>query len=109
MTGEPRSKAAWGSGRGAFLSLLETIRAEVARGLPLIAVFESHKPTLGVGYKAFCKLVSRYAEDAKPSRRHVAGARPAGDRVPPSRPSPIASGILPDARQQPNRRPDFRH
>ena len=55
----------WGSGRVALFARFDTIKTELRQGYPLTVIYERHQAALGVGYRAFCKLVRQYAEDAK--------------------------------------------
>jgi len=57
---------AWGIGRVAFFARIDTIRAELAQGWPLRAVYARHREALGIGYWGFCRLVARHAADARP-------------------------------------------
>jgi len=57
---------AWGVGRVAFFARIDTIRAELAQGWPLTAVYARHREALGIGYWGFCRLVARHAADARP-------------------------------------------
>jgi hypothetical protein len=75
---------AWGSGRIAVLARLDTIRSELAQGLPLTVIYDRHKAALGIGYPAFCKHVETYAGDAKLITRR----RSARDRAPNQTPVP---------------------
>jgi len=60
------SPKAWGIGRVAFLARIDTIKAELAQGWPLTAVYARHREALGIGYWGFWRLVARYAADARP-------------------------------------------
>jgi hypothetical protein len=68
----------WGAGRIAFIARFESIRSELGQGLPLTVIYDRHKAALGIGYPSFCKLVARYADDAKLARRR----RPIGEAAP---------------------------
>lgn len=91
----------WGQGRIVFMSELPEIRAEISRAVPMTEVFASRSDRLGIGYSAFCKLVSKYAPDAKihpATRQDVAGNRAAhgmkptaGNPPPPQRTAPVES------------------
>ena len=87
----------WGQGRIVFLSDLPAIRAEVARGVPLTDIFASRAARLGIGYRAFCKLVSRYAADAK--------IQPSGTRPTVTETTPPQSGSqnVSNTRRKPHR------
>ena len=50
----------WGSGRVAFLSRLEAIRARAEAGEPLRTIHRDHADNIGVSYQQFCVYVSRY-------------------------------------------------
>jgi hypothetical protein len=41
----------------------------VGQGHPLIAIHDRHEEALGIGYPSFCRLVARYADDARLSPR----------------------------------------
>jgi len=95
-----------------FVSRLETIRSEIGEGLLLTTIYDRHKAALGIGYAGFCKLVARYAEDAKPLRPRPVPAiasAPSPASVPPARPIPSAAEARPHARHEPAGRPDFQH
>ncbi|MDA8253276.1 MAG: hypothetical protein M0Z28_29465 [Rhodospirillales bacterium] len=104
-------RRSWGAGRVAFLAMLDIIRGELRQGYPLTAIFARHQAALGIRYPGFCKLVRRYAEDAK-----VVNARAPARQLPPL-PGPIATPPPPlapapqgphDAGHQPARR-TFNH
>src|SRR5579863_7824068 len=61
----------WGVGRVAFFARIDAIRAELAQGWPLTAIYARHKAPLGITYSGFCKLVGRHAADARPTRPRV--------------------------------------
>jgi len=61
----------WGAGRVAFVARLDTIRSEIAQGFTLRAIYERHETALGIGYSAFCKLVLRHADAARPTRKRL--------------------------------------
>jgi hypothetical protein len=44
---------------------LDMIRSEMGQVLPLTAIYARHRAALGIGYQSFCKLIARYAGDAK--------------------------------------------
>jgi hypothetical protein len=52
-----------GTGRTAFIGRLDAIRADIAEGEFLVAIYAKHQAALGITYSAFRKLVQRYAED----------------------------------------------
>ena len=101
----------WGAGRVAFIALLDTIKAEMAQGHPLIAIFGRHQQILGIGYPSFCRLVARYADDARLSpRRSVLRPEPLtqatqtkpmpGTSAVSSKPFPAAAEETTNARQR---------
>lgn len=55
----------WGQGRVSFMADLASIRADLSRAIPLTEVFAARRGKLGITYSAFCKLVARYAADAR--------------------------------------------
>ena len=86
---EDKPRKAWGAGRVALVARLDTIRSEMGQGLPLTAIYDRHRAALGIGYQSFCKLIARYAGDAKlspryarPTARGRAGPPPPGLRRP---------------------------
>jgi hypothetical protein len=111
MTDQRPSKPPWGTGRIAFVALRDTIRAEIGQGLLLTTIFDRHKAALGVSYSAFCKLVARYADDAKPLRHRqtVVDQPRSPDPTPPARPVPPIAEAQTHARHEPAGRPDFKH
>jgi hypothetical protein len=88
----------WGRGRTVFLSDLPAIRAEISRGLPLTEVFAPRSERLGIKYAAFCKLVARYAADAR--------IKPTVAQQPNPQPSPAAQQGPPDVGREPR---TFKH
>ncbi len=111
MTDQHASKPPWGTGRTAFVALRDTIRAEIGQGLLLTTIFERHKAVLGVSYSSFCRLVARYADDAKPlkPRPTVDSRVPSPAPAPPIRPAPHSMEGQTHARHEPAGRPDFKH
>jgi len=107
---DARSLPSWGKGRTVFVSRLETIRSEISEGLLLTTIYGRHKEALGIGYAGFCKLVARYADDAKPLRPRAAPlvAQAASPALPAS-PVPLTPEARPDARHEPAARADFKH
>ena len=111
MTDQRRCKPSWGTGRIAFVALLDTIRVEMGQGMLLTTIFDRHKAALGISYSAFCKLVARHADDAKPLRRRptVVTQPPSPAPAPPTRPVPPTTETHRHARHDPAGRPDFKH
>ena len=112
MTDQRPPKPSWGASRTAFVSLLDTIRAEIGQGLLLATIHDRHKSALGISYSGFCKLVARYADDAKPLKARPAGAVPKAPSpapVQPASPIPAKAEMRPHARHEPAGRPDFKH
>src|SRR5579859_6645516 len=72
---EPRPKA-WGVGRVAFFARIDAIRAELAQGWPLTAIYARHKDALGIGYSGFWRLVVRHASDARPMPLQAVNGEP---------------------------------
>lgn len=72
----PEDRKSWGAGRVAFLGRLDQINADLAIGVPLRTIHEKHQAALGIGYTSFCRLVSRYAADAKPAVQNPAPRQP---------------------------------
>ncbi len=93
----------WGAGRVAFLARLDTIKAEMSQGLPLTTIFERHQTTLAIGYPSFCKLVSRYAADAKLTARPV--SRRDAEPVPAPPPKPTTAAPILRSRPLPTPAP----
>lgn len=58
-------------GRVAFFARLDIIKAEINQGLPLTMIFDRHQAVLAISYSSFCRLVARYAADAKLAGRTV--------------------------------------
>jgi hypothetical protein len=112
MADQRPPKPSWGTGRVAFVSLLDTIRTEMGQALPMTTIYDRHREALGIGYSGFCKLVARYADDAKPLRRRPMGAvtkPPSPSPVPPAIPTPSISDTPPHARHESPARRDFKH
>ena len=59
-------RPSWGAGRVAFLARLEAIKADLSAGITLKIIHEKHQAALKIGYASFCRLVSRYAANARP-------------------------------------------
>lgn len=107
------NQKSWGAGRVAFIARLDKIKAELGQGVPLTAIYAHHQEALGIGYPSFCKLVNRYAQDAKlATRRTKAPTRPASPAppVPPSpKPAPAPAAVTVEDAPEPSRsRPTFR-
>lgn len=112
MADQRPSKPSWGTGRIAFVSRLDTIRAEIGQALPLTAVYDRHKAALGISYSGFCKLVARYADDAKPLKSRsavIAASAPSPPPAPPAGSVPLTEEARPNARHEFADRPDFKH
>jgi hypothetical protein len=119
MRDEPPRKS-WGAGRVIFMARLDRIRSEIGEGYPLTAIFDRHRAVLGIGYRSFCKLVNRYAGDARLIPRRSSDrtrtAVPAHPRKPASAVSAVELTPLltppkgpVDARHEPATRPTFKH
>lgn len=111
MSNETPRKS-WGSGRVAFVARLPTIRSEMGQGLPLTAIYARHQTALGIGYQSFCKLVTRYAGDAKLGASLPAARDQTPEQTSPAPPPPPpapAAGIPAHARHEPASRPTFHH
>ena len=63
-------------GRVAFFARIDAIRAELAQGWPLTAIYARHKDALGIGYSGFWRLVVRHAGDARPMPLRAVGEGP---------------------------------
>lgn len=112
MPDQHSHKPSWGAGRVAFVALLDMIRSEIGRGLPLTTIYGRHKAALGISYSGFCKLVARYADDAKPLKRRPVGVSTSvlsPTPVPPARPIPTTAEAPRHARHEPAARTDFKH
>jgi len=92
---DDKPRQAWGAGRVALVARLDTIRSEMGQGLPLTAIYDRHRATLGIGYQSFCKLIARYAGDAKLSPRYAAPRSEAPRRLPAPKPVPPAPAVAP--------------
>ena len=88
------------------MARLDLIRADLAQGVPLTGIYEQHRTALGIGYPSFVKLVGRYADDVRVTRRRT--NKPAGEPAPPGPgrpPSPPKTiDLEPRDEQQPARR-----
>ena len=85
----------WGAGRIAFMARLDAIKSDVAKGIPLTAIYEQHRAALGIGYPSFVKLVGRYADDNRLTRRRPRSLHSAPSPVP--APVPPAPTVPPSA------------
>ncbi len=117
MTDQSPRKA-WGIGRIAILARLETITEELRQGLSLTMIYDRHQAALGVSYRAFCKLVRRYAGEVRPAvRRQRPDEAPSPPPIlvaaAPPPPTPIAptpsTGGPSHARPDSAGRPTFHH
>ena len=88
----PGSRKPWGAGRVVFFARLDAIRSELSQGYPLTTIYDRHQVALQIGYRSFCKLVSRYAEDAKLSPCRGLSRATASSTADPVRP---AGGVGP--------------
>lgn len=109
MTDEKPNRKAWGSGRIAFIARLQTIKAEMQQGIPLTTIHTRHQMALGIGYQSFCKLVARYANDAKLVPNRVGSRDPSPRTRPATTPPPPAARTLPHARYEPAKPRTFEH
>lgn len=78
---------AWGVGRVAFFARIDAIRAELAQGWPLTAIYARHKDALGISYSGFWRLVVRHAADARPTQSQTLKS---GPKRPPQASAPAA-------------------
>jgi hypothetical protein len=119
LTHEPPRKS-WGAGRVAFIARLDTIRLEMSQGYPLTTIFQRHQAALGIGYQSFCKLVSRYAGDARLVPRPASRPSSTTEPTPTPKPNPASSPVVPEpvlssterlphARHEPAVRRTFNH
>ncbi|CAM7379984.1 TraK family protein [Citrobacter sedlakii] len=53
-------------GRASFLAVLEDVRREHERGVPLTWIFETFEDRLDIGYTQFTKYVTRYIKQSQP-------------------------------------------
>jgi hypothetical protein len=81
-----------GAGRPAFVMMLDEIKADLRRGIFVKDIFRKHQAVIGIGYPSFCKLVARYAADAKlvPSAPPPTKPSPAVQAMPTRLPQPVA-------------------
>lgn len=98
-------KRPWGFGRVVFMARLEEIRADLAQGVSLMAIYEKHQEVLSITYSSFRKLAKRYAQDARPAP---------SPRLPPKRTQAPANQLqlkelTPDVRDNRSRASGFRH
>ena len=117
------SRKGWGAARVAFVARLETIKAEIRQCHPLTTIYDRHRAVLGISYPSFCRLVTRYAGDARlnsrPASRHEEAPNPAPRASPPlaaatlTPPPPAVpastEGSSADVRSQSPARPTFHH
>lgn len=82
------NRKSWGAGRVAFIARLDKIKGELAQGLPLTTIYANHQAALGIGYPSFCKLVNRYAPDAKLATRRSRAPTTAELKPPQAAPIP---------------------
>jgi hypothetical protein len=90
--GDEGSRKSWGAGRVVFFARLEAIRSELSQGYPLTTIYDRHQAALQIGYRSFCKLVSRYGEDSKLSPRRSPSRTKVSPAADPVRPSVAAAG-----------------
>ncbi|EJP2308817.1 TraK family protein [Pseudomonas aeruginosa] len=53
-------------GRASFVAVLEDVRREHERGVPLTWIFEAFEDRLDIGYTQFTKYVTRYIKQGQP-------------------------------------------
>jgi hypothetical protein len=86
MTGLPaKDKPRTRDGRFAFISLRETIQAEIEQGWPLTVIHEKYAGQLGMGYSQFTRYVAvhiraKAAKSRNNTARAAAPSRSSGAR-----------------------------
>ena len=60
------TKLDWGEGRRRFLALRTEIEASLRDGISGRKIWQQHEEQLGLGYRGFSRLVSRYIGDVLP-------------------------------------------
>lgn len=53
-------------GRASFVAVLDEVRKEHERGVPLLWIYENFKDRLDMGYTQFTKYVTRYIKRGQP-------------------------------------------
>jgi hypothetical protein len=53
-------------GRASFVAVLEDVRKEHDRGVPLVWIYEAFEDRLEMGYTQFTKYVTRYIKRGQP-------------------------------------------
>lgn len=61
------TKLKWGEGRRRFLALRAEIEASLREGVSGRRIWQQHEDRLGLGYRGFTKLVSRYIGHVLPA------------------------------------------
>ncbi|MCU1772259.1 TraK family protein [Pseudomonas sp. 13B_3.2_Bac1] len=55
-----------GCGRVSFLAVMDEVRAEVVRGVPLVQIYEAFENRLDLGYTQFTKYITRFIKQGRP-------------------------------------------
>ena len=88
------TKLDWGEGRRRFLALRTEIEASLRDGISGRKIWQQHEEQLGLGYRGFSRLVSRYIGDVLPVPIRAAPCR---SRTTMSHPEPASSPEAPVA------------
>lgn len=54
-----------GSGRVSFVAVMDDVRAEIERGVPLVQIYEAFEDRLDLGYTQFTKYVTRFIKQGR--------------------------------------------
>ena len=121
LMNDKTSRKGWGAARVAFVARLETIKADIRQCHPLTMIYDRHRAVLGISYPSFCRLVTRYAGDARLNPRRASQHEEAPNPAPRTSPPPAAAALAPpppttlpegssaDVRPQSPARPIFHH
>lgn len=86
-TSAPMTKLDWGEGRRRFLAIRPEIEAALREGVSGRKIWQEHEVRLGIGYRGFAKLVSRYIGDVLPVPSRPTTPRRSKAPTPPLAPS----------------------
>lgn len=53
-------------GRVSFVAVMDEVRAEIERGVPLVWIYKAFEDRLDIGYTQFTKYVTRFIKQGRP-------------------------------------------
>ena len=55
-----------GCGRVSFVAVMDEVRVEIERGVPLVRIYKAFEDRLDIGYTQFTKYVTRFIKRGRP-------------------------------------------